>query len=112
MLFFACSGLEKSLPQTRNMLAYIVETENHGSLGRDVIFHASKEHPVELEVRRLDWIFANSLLPYQRPFILPSVLMVPVQNEKPQWYVRLFKYFCRVLFIRNKPKRTLAPERG
>jgi hypothetical protein len=32
------------------MVAYIVESENHGVLGRDIIFHASKEHPTELEV--------------------------------------------------------------
>ena len=44
------SALKKSLPQTKKMVAYIVESENRGVLGRDIIFHASKEHPTELEV--------------------------------------------------------------
>ena len=44
------SALKKSLPQTTKMVAYIVESENRGVLGRDIIFHASKEHPTELEV--------------------------------------------------------------
>ena len=38
------------MPQTKKMVAYIVESENRGVLGRDIIFHASKEHPTELEV--------------------------------------------------------------
>ena len=42
--------MKKSLPQTTKMVAYIVESENRGVLGRDIIFHASKEHPTELEV--------------------------------------------------------------
>ena len=50
MLYFTLSALKKSLPQTKKMVAYIVESENRGVLGRDIIFHASKEHPTELEV--------------------------------------------------------------
>ena len=38
------------MPSTKTMVAYIVESENRGVLGRDIIFHASKEHPTELEV--------------------------------------------------------------
>ena len=84
MLSTTYSELKKSLPQTKNMVAYIIESENRGVLGRDIIFHASKEHPTELEVRRMDWVYANSLLPYQRSRF-PSIIMVPIRQNNPYW---------------------------
>ena len=80
----ASSGLRKSLPDTKKMVAYVVESDNVGVLGRDVVFHASKDHP-ELEVRRMDWIFASNSIVNFRGLPLPVVLLVPVFQKKPDW---------------------------
>ena len=67
------------------MLAYVVERDLRGDLGRDIVFHASKAHPT-LEVRRMDWSLAlNSILRDTPNRPLPAVLMVPTHNQKPDW---------------------------
>lgn len=82
--FFHVSGLKKSLPNTKKMVAYMVENENRGVLGRDVVFHASKTYP-DLEVRRMDWMFASNSIVNFRGLSLPAVLLVPVRQKKPDW---------------------------
>ena len=57
-------GLEKT-PENKTMMAYIVEDQNVGNLGRDIVFFASKLHP-QVETRRMDWMYArNSILQYR-----------------------------------------------
>ena len=70
------------------MLALIVEEGNLGVLGRDIVFHASKLH-ADLEVRRMDWMYAtNSIFNRRRMSLtLPALILVPIQGGQPNWYV-------------------------
>ena len=70
------------------MLALIVEESNRGVLGRDIVFHASKRH-ADLEVRRMDWMYAtNSIFNPRRMLTsFPALVLVPLQGNQPNWYV-------------------------
>ena len=43
-IFLNSRGLEKT-PENKTMMAYVVEDQNVGNLGRDIVFFASKLHP-------------------------------------------------------------------
>ena len=68
----------------KKALVYIVERANGGNLGRDIVFQASRAHP-QLEVRRMDWMLAHSSIYRLRGSPSPSVVVVPLINDKPDW---------------------------
>ena len=68
------------------MLALIVEENNRGVLGRDIVFHASKRH-ADLEVRRIDMMYATNSIFNRRRLLptLPALVLVPIQGNQPNW---------------------------
>ena len=80
-----CRGLEKT-PEDKKMIAYVVEDRNLGTLGRDIVFYASKRYP-ELETRRMDWMYARNSIFQYRSLPLPSVILVPVDQNTVDWFV-------------------------
>ena len=68
------------------MIAYVVEDRNLGTLGRDIVFHASKRYP-QLETRRMDWMYARNSIFQYRSLPLPSVILVPVDQNTVDWFV-------------------------
>lgn len=70
----------------KKMLALIVEESNRGVLGRDIVFQASKRH-TDLEVRRMDWMYAtNSIFnPRMLRAKFPALVLVPLQGNRPNW---------------------------
>jgi len=84
--FLLMSGLQTPSFGRKKMLALIVEESNRGVLGRDIVFHASKRH-ADLEVRRMDWMYAtNSIFnPRRMPTSFPALVLVPLQGNQPNW---------------------------
>ena len=80
-----CRGLEKT-PEDKKMIAYVVEDRNLGTLGRDIVFYASKRYP-QLETRRMDWMYARNSIFQYRSLPLPSVILVPVDQNTVDWFV-------------------------
>ena len=68
------------------MIAYVVEDRNLGTLGRDIVFYASKRYP-QLETRRMDWMYARNSIFQYRSLPLPSVILVPVDQNTVDWFV-------------------------
>jgi len=68
----------------KKMIAYVVEEENRGYLGRDIVFHASKQHP-QLQVHRLDWLYARNSIFQTRNLPMPTLLLVPVTRGQLDW---------------------------
>jgi hypothetical protein len=76
--------MEKA-PKDKKMMIYVMEEGNRGHLGREIVFQASKMYP-DLEVRRIDWMYAsNSIFNFQA-LQLPAVLAVPVDQNTLNWY--------------------------
>ena len=81
------------------MIAYVVEDRNLGTLGRDIVFYASKRYP-ELETRRMDWMYARNSIFQYRSLPLPSVILVPVDQNTVDWLVYSpFFYFNTVAYL-------------
>ena len=59
------------------MVAYIVESENRGVLGRDIIFHASKEHPTELEV---SMTMASEFEEVQLTYPMHAIILITIHT--------------------------------
>lgn len=92
-----CRGLEKT-PEDKKMIAYVVEDRNLGTLGRDIVFYASKRYP-QLETRRMDWMYARNSIFQYRSLPLPSVILVPVDQNTVDWFVYTYIHlFCLLFF--------------
>ena len=103
-------GLQTPSFGRKKMLALIVEESNRGVLGRDIVFHASKRH-ADLEVRRMDWMYAtNSIFnPRRMPTSFPALVLVPLQGNQPNWYVVLLDKACMALTHSVKAKKIMSP---
>jgi len=84
--FLLMSGLQTPSFGRKKMLALIVEESNRGVLGRDIVFHASKRH-ADLEVRRMDWMYATNSIFNPRRMLpsFPALILVPLQGNQPNW---------------------------
>lgn len=80
------SGAPPGMASNKKMLAYIVENENRGVLGRDIVFHAHKAYTDLLEIRRIDWMSALNSITHFRGSSLPAVVMAPLRQKVPDWY--------------------------
>ena len=52
--------------------------------GRDMVFFASKKFP-DLQIRRIDWMFARNSLFQNRNMPLPSIILLPVDQNAEDW---------------------------
>ena len=49
-----------------------------------MVFFASKKFP-DLQIRRIDWMFARNSLFQNRNMPLPSIILLPVDQNAEEW---------------------------